>query len=113
MNPLLSRLTGLILVIFAGAGVWLMVAPFTVGWQHRGGGWLPATETDLVTGAIVLGLSLITLAAYLALTLRARLREALAPGPAPGQPSQPEPAATARPQPAVPPPAGNTIPGRP
>ncbi|MBO0776510.1 MAG: hypothetical protein J2P34_09360 [Actinobacteria bacterium] len=102
----LSRLTGLILAIFAGTGVWLMIAPFTVGWQHRGGGWVPATETSLVTGAIVLGLSLITLAAYLALTLRARLREAPGPGPVPAQPSQPEPAAaTAPPRPPGPPPA--------
>jgi hypothetical protein len=47
-----------VLAVFA-AGVWLVAAPFAVGYQHAGAGWTGATRTDVITGCLlaVAGLS--------------------------------------------------------
>jgi hypothetical protein len=35
------------------AGLWLVAAPFTVGYQHPGTGWTGATWTDVITGGLL------------------------------------------------------------
>ena len=39
-------------LIFA-AGLWLVAAPFALGFQHPGTGWTGATRTDMVTGGVL------------------------------------------------------------
>jgi hypothetical protein len=41
-----------VLAVFA-AGVWLVAAPFAVGYQHPGAGWTGATRTDVITGGLL------------------------------------------------------------
>jgi hypothetical protein len=41
-----------VIAVFA-AGVWLVAAPFALGYQHPGAGWTGATRTDVVTGALL------------------------------------------------------------
>ena len=38
-----------VVVIFA-TGLWLIAAPFALGYQHAGAGWTGATRTDVLTG---------------------------------------------------------------
>ena len=38
--------------VFA-AGLWLVAAPFALGFQHPGTGWTGATRTDMVTGGVL------------------------------------------------------------
>jgi hypothetical protein len=38
-----------VLAVF-GAGVWLVAAPFALGYQAAGAGWSGATKTDVITG---------------------------------------------------------------
>jgi hypothetical protein len=35
------------------AGLWLVAAPFAVGYQHPGAGWTDATRTDVITGGLL------------------------------------------------------------
>ena len=46
--------TGLagVVVVFA-TGVWLIAAPFALGYQHPGAGWTGATRTDVITGGVL------------------------------------------------------------
>ncbi|MGH3319497.1 MAG: hypothetical protein ACRDN9_04840 [Streptosporangiaceae bacterium] len=74
MTRILSRLSPALLVVLAGVGVWLIVAPFAVGYQPRGASWVPATHGDVIAGSVLLGVSLITLGGVVALALRARMR---------------------------------------
>jgi hypothetical protein len=39
-------------VVFA-TGVWLIAAPFALGYQHPGAGWTGATRTDVITGGVL------------------------------------------------------------
>lgn len=41
-----------VFAVFA-AGLWLVVAPFAVGYQHPGAGWTGATRTDVITGGLL------------------------------------------------------------
>jgi hypothetical protein len=41
-----------VLAVFA-AGVWLVAAPFALGYQAAGVGWTGATKTDVITGAVL------------------------------------------------------------
>lgn len=41
-----------VLAVFA-AGVWLVAAPFAVGYQHPGAGWTGATRTDVIIGGLL------------------------------------------------------------
>ena len=41
-----------VVAVFA-AGVWLVAAPFAVGYQHAGAGWAGATKTDVITGGLL------------------------------------------------------------
>ncbi len=41
-----------VLAVFA-AGLWLVAAPFALGYQHPGAGWTGATKTDVITGGLL------------------------------------------------------------
>ena len=41
-----------VLAVFAG-GVWLVAAPFALGYQAAGVGWTSATKTDVITGGVL------------------------------------------------------------
>jgi hypothetical protein len=41
-----------VLAVFA-AGVWLVAAPFALGYQPAGAGWTGATKTDVITGGLL------------------------------------------------------------
>ena len=41
-----------ILAVFA-AGIWLVAAPFALGYQLAGAGWTGATKTDVITGGLL------------------------------------------------------------
>jgi hypothetical protein len=41
-----------VLAVFA-AGVWLVAAPFAIGFQAVGVGWTGATKTDVITGGML------------------------------------------------------------
>ncbi|MQA94011.1 MAG: hypothetical protein GEV11_04960 [Streptosporangiales bacterium] len=56
-------------VLFLG-GLWLIAAPFAVGYQPLGGGWVTATRNDLWVGALVSGISFAGLVVYAADALR-------------------------------------------
>lgn len=38
--------------VFA-AGIWLVAAPFALGYQLAGAGWTGATKTDVITGGLL------------------------------------------------------------
>jgi hypothetical protein len=44
-------LGGVIAVL--AAGLWLVAAPFAVGYQQAGAGWTGATKTDVIAGALL------------------------------------------------------------
>lgn len=77
MSRALTWIAVALLVAVAGGGIWLIVAPYVVGYQPNGGDWTLATRADLVAGAVVLGVSLLTLGGYLAASLRAGTREGM------------------------------------
>ncbi|MGH3098172.1 MAG: hypothetical protein ACRDMV_19495 [Streptosporangiales bacterium] len=74
MSRALTWISVVLLVAIAGGGVWLIVAPHVVGYQPHGADWTLATRDDLIAGAVVLGVSLLTLGGYFAASLRARVR---------------------------------------
>ena len=41
-----------VLAVFA-AGIWLVAAPFALGYQAAGVGWTGATKTDVITGGVL------------------------------------------------------------
>jgi hypothetical protein len=41
-----------VLAVFA-VGVWLVAAPFALGYQAPGVGWTGATKTDVITGGVL------------------------------------------------------------
>ena len=41
-----------VVAVFA-AGVWLVAAPFALGYQLAGAGWTGATKTDVITGGLL------------------------------------------------------------
>lgn len=41
-----------VVAVFA-AGLWLVAAPFAVGYQHRGAGWTGVTRADVITGGLL------------------------------------------------------------
>jgi hypothetical protein len=44
--------TGGVVAVFA-AGVWLIAAPFALGYHHPGAGWSETARTDVITGAVL------------------------------------------------------------
>jgi len=41
-----------VLAVFAG-GLWLVAAPFALGYQPQGAGWTGATRIDVITGGLL------------------------------------------------------------
>jgi hypothetical protein len=48
-----SRTGAGVLVFIFVAGLWLVVAPFALRFQHAHAGWGGATRTDVITGGIL------------------------------------------------------------
>ncbi|MCL4543287.1 MAG: hypothetical protein M1118_01605 [Chloroflexi bacterium] len=66
------------LVVTLIAGLWLMYAPFVIGYQQVGADWTLATKNDLVVAILVVGLSLTGFVGYVAMSLQDALRAAKA-----------------------------------
>jgi hypothetical protein len=66
--PYIAGLAGAAVV--ALTGVWLVIAPFAVGYQPDGADWVDATVIGVVTGAALIVLGLVTLV-VLATAIRA------------------------------------------
>ncbi|MGW0807136.1 hypothetical protein [Nonomuraea sp. NPDC002799] len=58
-----------LILLFAG-GLWLIAAPFAVGYQPRGGTYVDATLNDLWLGGALSALSFAALVVYAADALR-------------------------------------------
>ncbi|MFB4276102.1 MULTISPECIES: hypothetical protein [unclassified Nonomuraea] len=58
-----------LVLLFLG-GLWLVAAPFAVGYQPRGGAYVDATVNDLWVGGGLAGLSFVALVIYAADALR-------------------------------------------
>ena len=41
-----------VVAVFA-AGIWLVAAPFAIGYQSAGAGWTGATKADVITGGVL------------------------------------------------------------
>ncbi|MCF6467587.1 hypothetical protein FAF44_04055 [Nonomuraea sp. MG754425] len=65
-----ARLGVSALVILFLAGLWLVAAPFAVGYQERGAAYADATINDLWLGGGLAGLSFVALVIYAADALR-------------------------------------------
>lgn len=62
-----------LLLTFLG-GLWLMYAPFAIGYQAVGADWTLATRNDLVVAILVVGISLVGLTGYLGFALQEAAR---------------------------------------
>ncbi|MGR6913296.1 hypothetical protein ACU635_03465 [[Actinomadura] parvosata] len=60
---------GALIVLFL-AGLWLVAAPFAVGYQPRGASYVDATVNDLWLGGGIAALSFVALVVYAADALR-------------------------------------------
>ncbi|GAA2858362.1 hypothetical protein [Nonomuraea rubra] len=58
------------LIVLFLAGLWLVAAPFAVGYQPRGAEYLDATVNDLWLGGGIAALSFVALVVYAADALR-------------------------------------------
>ncbi|MFC4111613.1 SPW repeat protein [Nonomuraea zeae] len=58
------------LIVLFLAGLWLIAAPFAVGYQPRGATYVDATINDLWLGGSIAALSFVSLAVYAADALR-------------------------------------------
>ncbi|WP_043619736.1 hypothetical protein [Nonomuraea candida] len=58
------------LILLFVAGLWLVAAPFAVGYQPRGAEYVDATVNDLWLGGGIAALSFVTLVIYAADALR-------------------------------------------
>ncbi|GAA3472710.1 hypothetical protein [Nonomuraea roseola] len=58
-----------LILLFVG-GLWLVAAPFAVGYQPRGDEWTDATINDLWIGGLLAGGAFVTLVVYAADALR-------------------------------------------
>ncbi|MBN9097946.1 MULTISPECIES: hypothetical protein [unclassified Pseudonocardia] len=81
MIPFAPRVHAIVSLLFAAVGMWLVVAPFTVGYQPQGQDWVTGTRNDLIVGAVLLVVSLAVLIIELTLAVRARLRAVAAAEP--------------------------------
>ncbi|WP_336212544.1 hypothetical protein [Nonomuraea sp. LPB2021202275-12-8] len=59
------------LVLLFLAGLWLVAAPFVVGYQPSGAPYADATVNDLWVGGMLAGVSFVALVVYAAEALRA------------------------------------------
>jgi hypothetical protein len=58
------------------AGIWLVFAPFLVGYQKVGQDWIDATKNDLWTGGVLIAISVLTLLLFASFALRDAIRAA-------------------------------------
>jgi hypothetical protein len=65
-----SKLGIAALVLLFLGGLWLIAAPFAVGYQPRGAAYTDATVNDLRLGGALAGLSFVTLVVFAADALR-------------------------------------------
>jgi hypothetical protein len=72
------RLQVLFPVLFALAGIWILLAPIAVDYQPDADAWTAATTNDVFVGAGLVLVSLGLLVAQLTAAARARLRVASA-----------------------------------
>lgn len=77
---LLLRVQVLLSLLFAAAGVWIVLAPTVVGYQPVGQPWIDATYNDVVVGGLLIVVGLAVLIVQLVSTTRARLRAAAIAG---------------------------------
>ncbi|HEY9293523.1 MAG TPA: hypothetical protein VIP98_19780 [Microlunatus sp.] len=61
-----DRIGVLVLVLMFLGGLWLVAAPFIVGYQHRSSDWSDGTTASVAVGAGVAVLALATLVAFVA-----------------------------------------------
>lgn len=65
------RATIILLTLAGVVGIWLALAPFVVGYQAVGDAWLSATTHHVVTGALLVAASLVTVLTVIGTGLRA------------------------------------------
>lgn len=64
--------TAIILLTLAGiTGIWLALAPFVDSYQAAGDPWITATTHHVVTGAVLIAVSLTTVLTVIGTALRA------------------------------------------
>jgi cytochrome c oxidase assembly factor CtaG len=73
---LLLRVQVLFSLLFAAAGIWIVIAPTAIGYQATGQPWADATYNDVLVGGLLVLVSLGVLTVQLVATTRARLRAA-------------------------------------
>jgi len=76
MKPLPVRLQVLFPVLFALAGLWILLAPIAVDYQPDADPWTAATTNDVFVGATLVLVSLGLLVAQITAATRTRLRAA-------------------------------------
>ncbi len=82
MRGLKLKVHALFSVLFAAAGVWILMAPTVIGYQPPVDTWVQATYNDVIVGGLLVAVSLAILTAQLITTTRYRLRAAEATEPA-------------------------------
>jgi hypothetical protein len=64
--------TAIVLLAVAGvAGIWLVLAPFIDNYQAVGDPWITATTHHVITGALLIVISLVTILTVMGTALRA------------------------------------------
>jgi hypothetical protein len=74
MKPLPARLQVVFPVLFALAGLWILLAPIAVDYQPNGDAWTAATKNDVFVGGFLVLVSLGLLVAQITAATRTRLR---------------------------------------
>jgi hypothetical protein len=74
------RVQVLFSLLFAAAGIWIVIAPTAIDYQRAGQPWIDATYNDVIVGGLLTVVSLAVLAVQLIGTTRARLRAAASGG---------------------------------
>jgi hypothetical protein len=76
MKPLPVRLQIIFPVLFAAAGIWILLAPIAVDYQPDADAWTAATKNDVFVGVGLVLVSLGLMVAQLTAAARTRLRAA-------------------------------------
>jgi hypothetical protein len=76
MKPLPVRLQIIFPVLFAAAGIWILLAPIAVDYQPDADAWTVATTNDVFVGVGLVLVSLGLMVAQLTAAARVRLRAA-------------------------------------
>src|SRR2546429_593596 len=65
-----------VLLLFFLTGIWVAISPFAMTTQPSGAHWIPSTINNVVVGAILIAVSLLSILGYMTFELRDILREA-------------------------------------